>query len=419
MYRLVKGFIDFRKRNMMRLLHTADWHLGKKLGTFSRIEEQVKVLEEIVAIAEAQQVDAVVIAGDIFDSANPPTEALELFYSTVKRLSDEGRRLVVAIAGNHDSPDKIDAPDPLARASGILFMGYPHAVIRPVSLSSGLAILKSDAGFIEVQLPGTEVPLRLLLCPYANEVRLRQFLGIEDKEAALNELLQQRWQDTAAQYMDDKGVNVLVAHLFMVARGAEIPEEPEGEKPIKIGNADLVYTDIIPEAIQYSALGHLHRHQHVSGHKSPAVYSSSPLAYSFSEAGQQKYVCLVEVAPGAEASVTHIPLQSGRALHRKTFVGADTAISWLLDHPYSLVELTIKSDTFLQAEELRRIQQAHDGIIQVIPQVSHKNAAEQEVRQINIEQDIRSLFADYFRSRHRQEPNEDILNLFNEILQQK
>ena len=403
----------------MRLLHTADWHLGKKLGTFSRIGEQVQVLEEIVHIAETSEVDAVLIAGDIFDSANPPTEALELFYSTVKRLSDEGRRLVIAIAGNHDSPDKIDAPDPLARTSGIFFMGYPNAVIRPVTLSSGLSVMRSDAGFIEVQLPGTTVPLRLLLTPYANEVRLKQFLGIEDKETALNQALQNRWQEIAERYMDETGVNVMVAHLFMVERGAAVPEEPEGEKPIKIGNADLVYTDIIPEAIQYTALGHLHRHQQVKGHRAAAIYASSPLAYSFSEAGQQKYVCLVDIEPGAEATVQQVPLQSGRPLYRKSFTGADAAVEWLLENPYSLVELTIKSDTFLQAEELRRIQQAHDGIIQVIPQVPTDRVQDKEIQQINIEQDIRSLFTDYFRSKHKQEPNEDILNLFNEILQQK
>jgi exonuclease SbcD len=403
----------------MRLLHTADWHLGKKLGTFSRIEEQVQVLEEIVDIVEANEVDAVLVAGDIFDSANPPTEALELFYSTVKRLSDEGRRLVVAIAGNHDSPDKIDAPDALARASGIFFMGYPNAVIRPVALSSGLSIVRSDAGFIEVKLPGTAVPLRLLLSPYANEVRLKQFLGIEDKETALNQVLQSRWQEIADQYMDETGVNILMAHLFMVERGAEIPEEPEGEKPIKIGNADLVYTDIIPDAIQYTALGHLHRYQQAKGHRSAAIYSSSPLSYSFSEAGQQKYVCLVDIEPGAAASVQQVPLNSGRKLYRKSFTGADAAIEWLQENPYSLVELTIKSDTFLQAEELRRIQQAHDGIIQVIPQVDIDTVKDKEIRQIDMEQDIRSLFADYFRSKHKQEPNEDILNLFNEILQQK
>ncbi|RQO30648.1 exonuclease sbcCD subunit D [Taibaiella sp. KBW10] len=403
----------------MRILHTADWHLGKKLGTFSRIEEQVKVMEEIINIAEDNAVDAILIAGDVFDAANPPTEALELFYSTVKRLSKEGSRLVVVIAGNHDSPDKIDAPDPLARASGIIFVGYPNALVKPMQLPSGMAITIADKGFIEARLPGVDYPLRLLLTPYANEQRLKQFLGIEDKEALLNETLQQQWQSIADQYMDTKGVNVLMAHLFVMQRGGTIPEEPDGEKPIKIGNADLVYTDIIPAQIQYTALGHLHRHHQVAGHQQPVAYSSSPLAYSFSEAGQSKYVCLVTLEPGQDAHVEKIALQSGRSLYRKTFDDIDIAVDWLAAHPYSLVELTIKSDTYLQSEDLRRLQQAHDGIIQIIPQVRLHKLQDKTIKHIDIEQDISSLFADYFRSKHKQEPNKALMALFQEILQEK
>ncbi|MCB0293286.1 MAG: exonuclease subunit SbcD, partial [Calditrichaeota bacterium] len=99
----------------MKILHTADWHLGKRLERFSRLEEQREVLEEICGIAEQEAVDAVIIAGDIYDTFNPASEAVELFYKTVKRLADEGRRAVVAIAGNHDSPDRFAAPEPLAR----------------------------------------------------------------------------------------------------------------------------------------------------------------------------------------------------------------------------------------------------------------------------------------------------------------
>ena len=98
----------------MKILHTADWHLGKKLENISRLSEQEKVLSEIVGIAEREEVDAVIIAGDLFDNYNPPAEATELFYQTLKQLSDNGQRAVIAIAGNHDSPERIEAPNPLA-----------------------------------------------------------------------------------------------------------------------------------------------------------------------------------------------------------------------------------------------------------------------------------------------------------------
>lgn len=99
----------------MKILHTADWHLGKRLDNFNRLEEQIAVLKEICQIADDQAVDAVIIAGDIFDTFNPPVEAIELLYKTLKRLTKKSKRPVIAIAGNHDSPSRIDSPDPLAR----------------------------------------------------------------------------------------------------------------------------------------------------------------------------------------------------------------------------------------------------------------------------------------------------------------
>jgi exonuclease SbcD len=92
---------------MISILHTADWHLGKRLGSLTRIDEQKTVLSEICEIADSNNVDVVVIAGDIFDTTNPPTEAIELLYSTLKNLSKKGTRPVIVIAGNHDSPDRM------------------------------------------------------------------------------------------------------------------------------------------------------------------------------------------------------------------------------------------------------------------------------------------------------------------------
>ncbi len=126
----------------MKILHTSDWHLGKRLENFSRLEEQQAVLNEICEIADNENVDAVLVAGDLFDTFNPPTEAVDLFYKTLKRLTNGGKRPVIAIAGNHDSPDRIEAPDPLARECGIIFTGYPNSVVPEFELETGLKILE-------------------------------------------------------------------------------------------------------------------------------------------------------------------------------------------------------------------------------------------------------------------------------------
>jgi len=202
----------------------------------------------------------------------------------------------------------------------------------------------------------------------------------------------------------------------VLKRGGEIWEEPEGEKPIKVGHADLIYSDGIPGQMQYTALGHLHRFQEIGGHPAPVVYPSSPLAYSFAEAGQEKGVVIIDAKPAQPVTYTKIPLKSGRALHRKKFLHIDEAVAWLHANPYALIELTLISNTFLSSAELKRIHEAHDGIIHIIPVVKSEEMIEEKVQSINLDQDIDALFKDYFQYRLGQEPNDEIMQLLNEVI---
>ena len=398
----------------MKILHTADWHLGKRLDRFSRLEEQILVMNEIVEIANEQHVNLVLIAGDLFDNFNPGVEATELFYKTLKRLSLNGKRPVVAISGNHDSPNLIDAPDPLARECGIILIGHPKAEVSPFEVE-GFKIKQSAPGFIEIQLKNQDFPVRILHTPYANEIRLKEYFG-ENKEEELSNVLAENWKNLADKYCDENGVNLLMAHLYMNKKGTPILEEPEGEKPIKIGNADLIYSDIIPAQIQYTALGHLHGFRNIGTAEKPVVYSSSPLCYSFSEAGQTKYISIIDAQPNQKVSFERIPLQNGKSLARKTFNNVETAVEWLTENQNSLVELTLESETFLTVEERKRIYQTHHGIVHLIPKVRNQEFNENELRTVNLNQDIQSLFKDYFKSKNNgQEANEDLINLFNEI----
>ena len=402
----------------MKILHTADWHLGKRLDRFSRLEEQVLVMNEIVEIADRENVDLVLIAGDLFDNFNPRVEATELFYKTLKRLSLNGKRPVIAISGNHDSPSLIDAPDPLARECGIILIGHPKANIAPFELEH-FKISKAAAGFIELEFKNQNFPVRILHTPYANEVRLKEYFG-ENKEVELNNVLRENWKQIADEFCDENGINLLMAHLYMNKKGAPMLEEPEGEKPIKIGNADLIWSDIIPHQIQYSALGHLHGFQNIGTVEKPVVYSSSPLCYSFSEAGQTKYVSMIEVKPKELVSFEKIALKNGKPLVRKSFDSVEKTIEWLQENPNTLVELTLESETFLKAEERKLIYQSHGGIVHLIPKVKNQDFNENQLSEINLNQDIQALFKDYFKSKNSgQEANEDLINLFNEIVSEK
>ncbi|WP_299579975.1 exonuclease SbcCD subunit D [uncultured Sunxiuqinia sp.] len=402
----------------MKLLHTSDWHLGKRLDDFSRMEEQQAVLLEICEVAEREQVDAVLVAGDLFDTFNPPTEAVDVFYKVLKRLTNNGRRPVIAIAGNHDSPDRIEAPDPLARECGIIFAGYPNSVVAPFELESGVRVLQSHKGFLELQLPEKVVPLRLLLTPYANEHRLKTCLGHESSEEELRAVLQQNWNALADQYCDEKGVNVLVSHLFVVKKGGELPEEPADEKPIlHVGGAQAVYTENIPKQIQYTALGHLHRMHCVDAVPCPVFYSGSPLSYSFSEANQKKYVLLVELEPGRNAAVRELELTQGKRLLRKRAEGMDDALQWLSENQDCLVELTMVTETYLTAMERRQLGAVHSGIVAIIPEVTNATElSDGHHASIDLTRTMNELFADYFKHVKGQAPNEEINQLFAEIL---
>lgn len=403
----------------MKILHTADWHIGKKLENFSRLAEQEMVMDEICRVADQEEADLVIVAGDLYDNANPGAEANTLLYRTLHRLSNHGRRAVIAIAGNHDAPSRIDAPHPLAQQNGIILVGDPMKELDSFKLESGLQVVNSAPGFVELKLPQYEYPVRVLLTPYASELTLRQYLDRNNEEEELRRILDNRWTNQCDTWCDEQGVNLLTAHLFVMQKGKEQQEEPDDERPIlHIGGASPVFTENIPEAIQYVALGHLHRYQQVKGAGCPVVYSSSPLAYSFNEENQQKYVALVEVEPGKEAEVRGIPLQQGYRLVRERFTSEQEALEWLAQNPDCYCEITLVSDTALSSESKQRLYSQHERLLGIIPELtgSGNNGEAEKINQIDVRQDIRLLFREYFQQKNNgQEPDESIMQLFDEI----
>jgi exonuclease SbcD len=402
----------------MKLLHTSDWHLGKYLNNFSRHSEQLEVLEEICEIAEREKVNVVLIAGDLFDTFNPPTESVELFYKILKRLSANGNRAVIAIAGNHDSPERIEAPDPLARECGIIFAGYPDSIISPFALETGLRISEGEEGFINISVPGVEEPLRILLTPYANEFRLRTYLGSTNVEEELRKLLEGKWKQIADLHCDENGINVMLTHLLIMKKGDPVPEEPEDERPIlHVGGAQAIYTANIPPQIQYTALGHLHRKQKVGSPSGIVMYSGSPLSYSFNEANQKKYVVVAEIMPGKEAILQEFELSKGLPLLRTRAENVDEAVEWLTANPNCLIELTMATDTYLTATERKRLYTAHQGIVMLIPDVKNRNEWQNDpADRIDLTKNIEDLFIEYFKHAKGQDPNENLLKLLKEVL---
>lgn len=400
----------------MKILHTADWHLGKYLGDLSRHDEQKAVLAEICDIAEREAVDAVLIAGDLFDSPNPPTESIELFYKTLKQLSNNGLRAVIAIAGNHDAPSRIEAPDPLARACGIVLVGYPNTKTHCFKLETGLAITQTDEGFINIKLPNHQTPLRILLTPFTSETRLKKRLEQQNIEENLRQILAKNWQELSEKYLaTEGGVNLLMAHLFVMKKGATPPEEPENERAIYVGESSAIFSNSFPPHIQYVAMGHLHRQQLIEGGNCPIVYAGSPLAYSFAEENQEKYVMLLHAEANQPIEYQRIKLTKNRRICRARFYSIDEALTWLAAHQEDIVQLTICSDEYLSNADVRRLNEAHPFIISIIPDVKNSLSNSYENRVIDFEKNIFEVFTDFFKHQKKQAPNEALQTLFKEV----
>ena len=281
----------------MKFLHTADWHIGKTLKRHDRLEEQGAVLGEIVRIAEEHQVDAVLIAGDVYDSVAPSAQAQRLVVHALLRLRQTGAE-VIAIAGNHDHAPTFDAYRPLMGVAGITLVG----AARPPDRGGVIRFRARTAGE-DVQL----AVLPFLTPRYA--VRAAELVTQTPAQnvRAYDDQIRRLVDALTSEFSGDT-VNLAMSHLTCIGGifGG-------GERAAQSIFEYSVPAAIFPVSAHYVALGHLHRRQSLPAH-CPVHYSGSPLAVDFGEQDNTSVVCLVEASPSTPARVTDIPVTSGRRL---------------------------------------------------------------------------------------------------------
>ena len=263
----------------MRFIHTADWHLGKLFGQRHMTEDQAYVLEELLALCKDVRPDALVIAGDVYDRAIPPPEAVELFNYILTRLAEQGIA-VLFISGNHDSAVRLHFGAQLLRASGI----YPAGVVRA---NEPPVVLSDDFG-----------PVYFSLIPYGDPPHVRAAFSVEEAlsfdTALAVQIAAARAQIPAAAR------SVAVAHAFVI--GGQVSES---EHALSVGGSDQVSAENF-SAYSYTALGHLHAPQRAGAEN--IRYAGSLLKYSVDEALQKKGSELVELDAVGAAYHTFYPL---------------------------------------------------------------------------------------------------------------
>ncbi|MDO3409162.1 exonuclease SbcCD subunit D [Saccharibacillus sp. CPCC 101409] len=383
----------------MRVLHTADWHLGRTLEGRSRFEEQEKFMDELVEIVRSERVDLILMAGDVYDTVNPPAAAEQLFYEGAARLRAEGC-LLAAIAGNHDHPERVASVRPLVKGSGISLVGLPT----------------EQALNFDIARTGEKAVVAAL--PYPSEARLNELLIADGTD---ENLLRRAYSERVGLLMrklaagfSPKTVNLAMSHIYVLGG-----LESDSERPIQVGGAYTVDPSALSCGAQYTALGHLHRPQAVKG-DGIIRYSGSPIAYSFSEAGQTKSVMLMDVEPGGEPRLNEIYLSCGRPLVEwNALEGMSQVYAWLEEgrDAGAFIDLRLTLTEAMSLAEIQSLRRARDGLVHirpVYPQLEEADAPEQRSRL-----PMHELFKTFYRRQTGgAEPDDALVGLFLELAEE-
>ncbi|WP_394204045.1 exonuclease SbcCD subunit D [Shewanella waksmanii] len=263
----------------MKFIHTSDWHIGRQLHSQSLLEDQAHILAQIVQLAGEHQVDAVVVAGDIYDRSVPPASAVALLDDVVNQLVNELQINVIMIAGNHDGHERLSFAARQLQSTGLYIQGPLTREINPITLTS------SSGGAVFYPLP------------YAEPATVRYLF---DCDVSTHEQAMQVLLDEVSKHDSEGLAKVVIAHCFL-----DGGSESDSERPLSIGGADKISPSLFTP-FDYCALGHLHGPQYKG--ESHIRYSGSILKYSFSEQKQKKSVTLVEVAANKQPEITLLPL---------------------------------------------------------------------------------------------------------------
>lgn len=286
----------------MKFVHTGDLHIGKIVNGFSMIEDQRYILKQVYEISRREKADALVLAGDIYDRAIPPADAVVLFNDFLTDMVRAGIP-VLMISGNHDSPERLGFADAILEEEGIYIAGVYKEELK------------------KVEIADTYGNVSFVLMPFVKPASV----GAKTSGEAVGNMLSMekgRKEDNIDKDDMDKdnknkegedGIRrVLVTHYFVTDQGRE-PELSDGETTIHVGGLDNVEASLF-DGFDYVALGHIHKPQKIGERE--VYYAGAPLAYSFSEAGQEKGINLVEMGKKGEVTMRRIPLKPLHEMRR-------------------------------------------------------------------------------------------------------
>lgn len=327
----------------MKIAHTSDWHIGKKLMGRDRGEEFKEVLAEIAGICRDEKVELLLVAGDVFDTYTPSAEAEEIFYSSVRNIASTCAVLI--ISGNHDDYVRLTAAQALSEELNIYTVGNNLKALDckkrgncyPVESGGGYAVFENAAG--------ERVYVNTL--PYPNEARFKEGKSDESFSDKMK-----RWIEYGERAKSDKIPSVFLSHIFAAGGMAS-----DSEREIDLGGARAVGLNLFPKC-DYSALGHLHKRQRLGGN---IYYSGAIMRFTFDEAGQEKSINVFDLTSGGVQNFKAVPLNTCKKLVRLEANSVADGVKLLETNGDAIAELTLNLKSPLSPSEMSELH-AHENL---------------------------------------------------------
>ena len=376
------------------------------------MDEQEELLKDFINIVKENNIDLVIIAGDIYDNSNPPARAEKMFYSTLKQLSEDGERLILVIAGNHDNPERLSAVSPLAKEQGIIILGYPLSSTTE-SKYKGFEITEAGRGYLKLKIGGEKATIITL--PDPSEKRLNDAIRNVDDENELQKNYSNKVGDIfrkLEENFEDDSINIAVSHLF-VSGG----DPSDSERQIQLGGSLVVDKHDLPQKAQYTALGHLHKPQKAA-ERLNVYYSGSTLQYSVKERIYAKGANIVEIHANETPVVEQVYFNNYKPIEVFKCDGIEEALKVCEENKdrdiWSYFE--IKTDEVISQENIKKMKEYLKDIIEIKPIItSHYEEENIDLK----EKSMAQLFNDFYKFKEKCEPRGELMDLFLNIVSEE
>ncbi|MGM8215462.1 exonuclease SbcCD subunit D [Bacillaceae bacterium W0354] len=374
----------------MKIFHTADWHLGKLVQGVYMTEDQEFVLHQFVDAIKREKPDVIIVAGDLYDRAVPPTDAVNLLNNIFNEIVLELKTPVLAITGNHDSPGRLDFGTKIMRDNGLFIVGQLSRELEPV-------VLKDEFG---------EVHFHLI--PYVDPSVVRHLY--EDDDIRSHDDAMKRIISEIEKKMDTNSRHIMVGHAFVTPQGEPKDNTSESERPLSIGGAEHVHASYF-EKFHYTALGHLHQAHYVGSEK--VRYAGSPLKYSISEEHHNKGFLVIDMDGNGDVTVEKRELKPKRDMYT-----VEATMEQLLQHKssddYVFVRLLDETPVLYPMEKIRSV---YPNCMHVERRIllSQQHERNQDKTERHKMSDL-ELFQAFYKEVKGVEVSEEVEKIFTEIL---